>query len=302
MTSAGGEIVCAIVDGASSAGATRLAARLAERLSLPLALVSVQAPVPPLDAATAEGPHPMAPMAMELMQLTPPPLAPADSEALLLTSQQTRSETILGLAAEELQRLSEAESTTLLVVADDGGGPLSSVFSANASRKAIRRAACPLVLVSHRTPEHANVRNILCGVDEHEATGDVAAAAADLAERLGGRLRFVHVAPRALSGAEPQQTPLAELDENSREAAEAAFDACRAVLAPTTTADFVAVEGDPAEGMRAAAEDLDAGFIVIGRPRQGALGSALLGSAAHDLLREGRFPVIVIPPLAGSND
>jgi nucleotide-binding universal stress UspA family protein len=299
-----GEIVCAITAGAGSKRAGRLAARLAERLSLRLALIHVQMPIAPPDAAIVEGPHPVAPIAVDLVAplelLTPPPVAPAAWEEVLVCSQPTRRDIVPGVPSEALQRLSEAEDTALLVVADDGGGPLTSVFAGNAPRGAIRSVACPMVLVPELMVEHANVRNVLCGVDEDDAAADVASAAADLAGRLGGRLRFVHVVGRAVSGAEPEQTPLGELDESSRRATEALFDRCRTVLGAQSTAEFVTIEGDAADGLRAAAEDMDAGLIVIGRPLRGALGSALMGSAAHALLRAGGFPVVVVPPAGGA--
>ena len=296
----GGEVVCAIVGGPSSQPAVRLAARLAERLSLQLALIGVQPPITPPGPATVEGGLPFSPMAIDLApppeQVKPDPAPSAEPDAVLATDQPARRDTVFALAPDALRQLSEAPETRLLVVADEGGGALASVFGDNPGREALRHVSCPLVLVPDALSEPAGVRNILCGVDDDDVTADVAFAAWDLADLLRGRLRFVHVVRRAVAGGEPQARDLAELDENRRDAARTAFDACRAVLPPDALAEFVAVEGDAADGLLAAAEDLDAGFIVIGRPERGPVRAALMGSTAHDLLREGRFAIIVVPP------
>lgn len=299
-----GEVVCAVLSSEESEPAARLAARLAERLSLRLALVHVLVPLPPPSVATLEGPHPVAPLAVELVHPPeghdPTPPRAASWEEELASSQPTRRATIVDLPAEALRRLSDAQDTRLLVIVDDGGGPLSSKFCGNAAREVIRDAGCPIVLVEpHSVPQYANIANILCGVHEDDATSDVAALAGALAERLGGRLRFVHVLPGAASGSAPQQVALDALDDDARQASQTVFDACAAALGGRAEADFVAVEGDAAEGLRAAARELQAGLIVIGQPQHGALASALLGSAAHDLLREGGAPVVIAPGTRG---
>lgn len=296
----GGEIVCAIVAGPSNQPAVRLAARLAERLSLGLALIEVQPPITPPGPGTGEGGLPFAPMAVDVQpparQVMPDPGPSEHPDPVLASEQPPRRDTIFALAAEALQQIAQAPETRLLVVADEGGGALASMLGDNPGREALRDVSCPLVLVPDDLSEHASVRNILCGVDEDDVTADVAFAAWDLAEQLHGRLRFVHVVGRAVAAGEPQPKDLGELDDNRREAAQATFAACRAVLPEDALAEFVAVESDAADGLLAAAEDLDAGFIVIGRPQRGPVRSAIMGSAAHDLLRDGRFPVIVVPP------
>lgn len=295
-----GEVVCAILDGEASKGAAHLAARLAERLSLRLALVHVQVPLPPPDLVIAEGPHPIAPMAVSLIQppdlLDPKETEAEDWEEVLVCAAPMRRDRILGTPAKALTRLSDAVDTRLLVVVDVGGGPLSSKVRGNAAREVIHDAGCPIVLVAPDCPpDHANVRNILCGVDDDDGTSSVAVLAASLAQRLGGRLRFVHVVRHAVSGAAPEPVALESLHENGRHAAQAVFAACRAAIGQGVLAEYVVVVGDAADGLRAAAREFDAGLLVIGRPEHAALGSALLGSAAHDLLRDAGSPVVVVP-------
>lgn len=295
------EVVCAILDSEASHGAAHLAARLAERLSLGLALVHVQVPVPPPDAAVLEGPHPIAPRALTVPQapgaLDRPAPEPAEWEQVLVSEQPVRRDTIIGRPAEALQRLSDAPHTSVLVVVDAGGGPLASKLSGNAARDLARHAGCPVVLVAPGPlRDHANVRNILCGVDEDDATSAVAAQAGTLAGSLGGRLRFIHVRPRAISGAAPEPVRLDAIDDDGdRAVADAVFAVARAAIAADVVADYAIVRGDVADGLRAAADAMDAGLIVIGEPQYGVLGSALLGSAAHDLLRESGRPVLIVP-------
>ena len=54
------------------------------------------------------------------------------------------------------------------------------------------------------------------------------------------------------------------------------------------------LQGDAAQRLQAAARDVAAAPFVVGRPRHGAIGSALLGSALHGLLATGPTPVCVI--------
>lgn len=294
-----GEVVCAIVDAPLSHGAARLGARLAERLSLPLALVHVQLPLPPPDLTIPEGPHPITPMRVALSSpelADPPPAKSEDWETALVCSAPVRRDTVIGAPAEVVRRLSRASDTRLLVLVDEGGGSLSSTFSGNVAREIIHDARCALVLVSPDCPaERANVRSIVCGVDDDDHAGTVAALGSSLADEVGALLRFVHVVRRAVSGAAPEKVGLDALQEGGRAAAEAAFAACRAAVDGLVPAEYVVFEGDPAPGLRVAAEQFGAGLLIVGRPQYATLGSALLGSTAHELLRDGGTPVVIAP-------
>ncbi|MGI8729122.1 MAG: universal stress protein [Solirubrobacteraceae bacterium] len=303
-----GEVVCAVLGGGGDEAAAQLGARLAELLSLRVALVRVEYLPAPHDAVPVEGLHPLAPVP-PISPVPPQPLPddpvaasepaePEEWERDLVTSQPLRHDTFPGPPGEALRTLSEARGTRVLVACDYGGGPLSSKLTGNAARDAVRDVRCPLVLVApDHTVKWSAAPGIVCGIDEDEESAAVAGLAEGLAQRLGGRLHVVHVAARPLSEDPPCIVELEALDDNRRRSTEAAFEACRAAMSPDADASFVAVEGDTADGLRFAARELDAGLIVIGRPSHTSLGSALLGSSAHDLLRDGGLAVVIAPHL-----
>lgn len=123
-------------------------------------------------------------------------------------------------------------------------------------------------------------------VDDDDAPA-VTAGAARLARRLDARLRIVHVLERALSRAPPEQVAASGPSAEGRDESGRLFARCRAALPAEAGADFVTVEGDAAERLRAVAREVDAGLIAVGRAHHGAVGAALLGSVMHQLLRTG---------------
>lgn len=298
------EIVCALLGGSGDEAAAKLGARLADLLSLRLALVRVEYLAAPPDSLPLEGFHPMiglsgtTPVALAPHEPVdaPEPPEPEQWERELVTDQPPRHDAFPGPPGEALRALSEAPNTRLLVACDRGGGPLSSKFTGNAARDVVRDVRCPLVLVSaDHTASWSGSPAIVCAIDEDDELPAVVGLAADLARRLGSRLHVVHAVERPVSGEPPRLVELDALDDNRRRNAASAFEACRAALAPDAGASFVAVEGDTADGLRFAAGELGAGLIVIGRPAHTSLGSALLGSSAHDLLRDCGVAVVIAP-------
>lgn len=294
-----GEVVCAVL-GMSSEPAARMAARLAERLSLRLALVDVQVPIPPPAGVGAEGLNPVAPAAVPSAApevQTSPAVDLLEWEKRLVAPPDTRCDVVVGPPGHALTELSEAVDTRILVVGDDGGGALRSKVTGNAGRDVARHAPCPILLVPSGVDDTADGRTIVCGIDDDESVAAVAEVCGRLAGRLGGRLRFVHVLERSRASGSPVEVELDALDQTDRGVAERLFDACRLVLEPGVAAEFVVMRGDAGSGLAAAAAG--GGFVVVGQPHHGALGSALLGSATHDFLRDAAVPLLVVPVAPG---
>lgn len=302
------EVACAILSGESTERAVRLAARLAERLSLRLALIEVHVPIPPPQAAPLEAPQPVVPWGPAVGA---PPL-PADDLAVsqepppwwrgLAIPAGTREDAITAAPAMALERLAEDPRTEVLVVGDQGGGAIRAKLEGNPGRAVLDSVRCPLVLVPPPDPARpsgeGDLSTVVCGVDDDDEAPVVAAGAGLLAQRLEGRLRIVHVRRRARSGAPPEQLVPSASDEKAVEAEEL-FARCRAALPPDVDAEYVTAEGDAADALHAAARELDAGLLAVGRPRHGTVGSAVLGSAVHELLRTGTTPLYVISARRG---
>lgn len=292
------EVVCAIVDRVGDESAVRLGTRMSECLGAGLVLVDVQPPPPPpAGFMGVAGPGlmtpaaPVLPVPADIAEPSEPP--PAEWEERLVLPPGTRREHVAAPPAEALRMLSERPSTCLLVAGDHGGGPLSTVFAGNPGRDACRHAACPVVLVPHGASPPA-LRDVVCGIDDDDSTAAVSAFAAGLALDLGGHLWLVHARPHPIAGP-TEAVDADELQGYDREAFDVVRAAARRALPPEAPARFRAYRGDPPDALRMAAADLGAGFIVIGRPAHGVVGSMLLGSAAHDLLRDVGTPVVVVP-------
>jgi nucleotide-binding universal stress UspA family protein len=300
MHGPGQEVVCAILSGEPSKRAVRVAAQLADRLALRLALIEVHVPIPPPRTAPVEGPQPLVALASEADVLAaeqvPVVQGPAEWQRGVRVPRDARHDAITAAPAMALERLAQDPRTELLVVGDEGGGPLRAKLEGNAGREALRDVACPLVLVPARAADagqEADMGTLVCGVDDDDAAPGVAAGAAGLARRLNARLHIVHVLERPPTAPPGAHAPSLRSGE-ARAGAGQVMTRCRAALPAQIRAEFVTAKGDAAKRLGAAARAVGAGLIAVGRPRHGAIGSALLGSAVHGLLANGTTPVCVI--------
>jgi nucleotide-binding universal stress UspA family protein len=146
---------------------------------------------------------------------------------------------------------------------------------------------------------------IICGLDGSEDGEGVARIGEHLALALGHPLLLLHVAPAPLVGARPAANFAERLAE-----AEAFERAGRlhTVLEPVAerlqSSPACAVEfGDPGELLAAAAEQISASLLVIGRSRQWMVERVMLGSTTAVLARRAPCPVAIVPaespPLEG---
>lgn len=56
------------------------------------------------------------------------------------------------------------------------------------------------------------------------------------------------------------------------------------------------IQGEPVHALLAVADDVDAGFVVLGSHGAGTSGDPLLGSTSHKVLLHSHRPVVVVPP------
>lgn len=158
----------------------------------------------------------------------------------------------------------------------------------------MRPARPTRAISSRRMSEHPPV--LVVGYDGSPAANAALAHAAALA--AGGRVVVVHAHEPAPKQLDPRWREILSADQAER--SRAILDALPeriAALLDGITWESVAVDGPPCAALCRIAEELDADAIVVGTHGFGRI-SALLGSVAHDLLRESDRPVIVIPPRA----
>jgi nucleotide-binding universal stress UspA family protein len=118
--------------------------------------------------------------------------------------------------------------------------------------------------------------------------------AADLAETLGVELVVVHAYGLVGSFGDWQSG----VENRERQVETALVDEWCSPLVQHNdlTWQWQCVQGSAVEGMLRAADEVDAGFIVVGSHGAGESSVPLLGSTSQHVVRNSHRPVIVVPP------
>jgi nucleotide-binding universal stress UspA family protein len=140
-------------------------------------------------------------------------------------------------------------------------------------------------------------RPVLVGVDGTSASAHAAGVGRDLATLAGVPAHLLHATPEAWTVPPAPHTFAVNPDQLN----EAACDAARAVvvqalaglLSPDVLDRLIVRSGRPAVVLRDAAQDLDAGLIVLGGKHHSTLGRWVVGSTAHALARMLDIPLLV---------
>ncbi len=143
---------------------------------------------------------------------------------------------------------------------------------------------------------------ILVGFDGSEASKRAVERAAEIAEKLGAKLKIVTVVPppTVFLGELllPEVIPSEDVVKAVREGLEKLAQEIRGKHASLAVETDV-VEGDPAEGLLEAAKSSGCGLIVVGRRGRG-LAEKLLGSVSAKLVQKASgVDVLVVEPQRG---
>lgn len=139
--------------------------------------------------------------------------------------------------------------------------------------------------------------HLLVAVDFTECSEHALVRALDLASQLGARVTALHVyALPVLRVADSDIMPSAEEAARITANAETSLDALVAKHArPGVQLDRLLRSGrPPVEEINATAAELGSGMIVVGTHGRGAIGRALLGSVAMDVIRTAKVPVLTV--------
>jgi nucleotide-binding universal stress UspA family protein len=158
------------------------------------------------------------------------------------------------------------------------------------------------------------MRHILVATDFSESAAGALAEAADLASKCQGRITLLHVIyaekiteellgldaieylSRSLD-APPADAPYVpgQWVSKVREAAQQKLDEAAATVAGVKTkCDTAIAEGRPSVEILDYAQKHDVDLIVMGTHGRGAVGRALLGSVAENVIRQAECPVMVV--------
>ncbi len=141
---------------------------------------------------------------------------------------------------------------------------------------------------------------VLLATDLTSASGAATDQAIELAAQLGARLLVVNVIdPRRAGLLRPRGRvrPVEEREDRAA-AAQEVVDRARQAGARAT---YLVWDGDPGDGILAAAEAEQADLIVVGTRGRGAMGR-MLGSVSDHVVHRARVPVLVVRPEGDDGD
>ena len=139
--------------------------------------------------------------------------------------------------------------------------------------------------------------HLLVAVDFNVLSERALERALDLAVPLGARVTVLHVyALPSLRIADSDIVPSGEEAARLTAAAEQQLEEliARHERPGIPLVRHLRVGGPPAQEITTAAEELGADMIVVGTHGRGAIGRALLGSVAMDVLRTSKVPVLSV--------
>jgi nucleotide-binding universal stress UspA family protein len=201
----------------------------------------------------------------------------------------------------EIQRTAEALPADLVVMGTHGRSGFEHLLLGSVTEKVLRRVRCPVLAVGG-TQSAATAgplfRRILCAADLTPSSHATLDMALSLAQENLARVLLLHSVEALLGEAGPElYRPVPEvarlrndLVEQARErlhqAGRAAHNFCEVTERVET--------GKAWRTILRVAEETYADLIVMGAHAEGGLGRLLLGSTAHQVLRQARCPVLIV--------
>jgi nucleotide-binding universal stress UspA family protein len=183
----------------------------------------------------------------------------------------------------------------LIVMGTHGRSGLGRVLLGSTAEHVLRRAGCPVLLVSTEAHAPAGER-VVVAYDFSETADHTLAVAAALAEEAGEGLDVLHVVEDASvpSPFGPVTAPPADAPALAQRAEAALRERVRAYdEGPTPVALHVA-SGNAVQEIVRHAREAHAGLLVMGSRGRRGLARALMGSVAEGVVRQAPCPVLVV--------
>jgi nucleotide-binding universal stress UspA family protein len=202
-----------------------------------------------------------------------------------------------------LVRAMEELRPQLIVVGTTHRGRTGAALLGTTAERVIHASACPVAVVPHgyRRPENG-VRRIGGAYAPTVEGREALHQAAVLARAGGGEVRAIRVLDPGRAAAQSHGMMAAqhhevapEEDEGARRrvSAEHEFEEAVASLAPGVRVELDVLFTDPADGLVAAAQDLD--LLVMGSRAYGPRRALLLGSVSRQVAERSPCPVLIVP-------
>ena len=201
-----------------------------------------------------------------------------------------------GPAVSGILEEAKAMSADLIVMGTHGKGGFERLALGSTTEKVLRKASCPVLVVpagDGQAGRAGAIHRVVCATDFSAPS----ARALDYARLLAGPVR----APLSLLtvidwpfGESSGNDPVTRLRESLEQQAADELNAL-ATHGDGPPAEIVVRRGKPAREILAFARECPADLIVMGVSGRGAVDLALLGSTAHQVVREAVCPVLTVP-------
>ena len=199
-------------------------------------------------------------------------------------------------AARELQHMTEAPDTGLIVVGSTTRGPIGRLLVGGVGERLLAGAACPVAVAprGYADDRPSRLECIGVGVDASDEARRALDAAVALARASGARLRVITAfQPLVFGGVTTTALPSASVNEVMRNELRARHEAAIAEARASVETAGRFLDGLAEEVLEAESEDVD--LLVTGSRGYGPLGAVLLGSVTGALFRNATCPVLVTP-------
>ena len=213
--------------------------------------------------------------------------------------EEDESFVVAGDPVAEINRVARERDAALVVVGSHRRGAVASAVGGSVSRALARGGACPVLIASGSALPGAG-GPVVCGIDAvDDRAVQPALRAGELALAMNRSLVLVHVVtgerlPPAAAG--PVVTPVVlRPSARQKEHARCVVDAVGGLSEGAV--ENLVVEGDSvAAELDRVANDRRADLLVVGCRGAGVVRRALEGSVSLELLRNGRRPLVIVPP------
>ena len=201
-----------------------------------------------------------------------------------------------GPAVSGILEAAESMGADLIVMGAHGKGGFERLALGSVTEKVLRKASCPVLVVpagDGPAVRAGEFRRVVCATDFSAPS----ARALDYARLLAGEVQ-AHLSLLTVIdwpfGESSGNDPVTRLRQSLEQQAADELNAL-AAHGDGPPAEIIVRRGNPGCEILAFARDCPADLIVMGVSGRGAVDLALLGSTAHQVLREAVCPVLTVP-------
>jgi nucleotide-binding universal stress UspA family protein len=207
----------------------------------------------------------------------------------------------IGRPAQEIPRVAKRVGADLIVMGTQGRSGGARLFFGSVTERVLRRTTIPVLAVPPGAPlrglQSWPRKRVVCALELGPLAGDDVRAAAAVASAFEADLTLVHVVLRT-EGPPWRESQLSSQDRGKLKVARGKLEAlgrhARSILRrePQT----MALLGNPAEEISAAATDVGAGLIVLTLRRGHGLFGRRQGTISYRVLCGASVPVLALRP------